>query len=247
MALPPTPGTARGKPGRPAAPVKAATPRGARRRSVIAPGDTAPPNRRQDILTSAEELFAELGYHAVSVRDIAARAGVPLALVGYYFGKKEELLGTIFEHRRGYIDERLQRIAAVDCSPANPNAVEDLVHAWVEPAVVLRATEGGAAFSRLVARLSDQGPEADRVIEPHYDPLARTFIAAMEQALPGCDRNLIVWGYVYALGALLKHISDVRVERLSDGDEVTADPARMPDLVRFLTAGFRALAAGASR
>jgi len=112
-------------------------PRGSRRRSVIAPGDTAPPNRRQDILTSAEELFAERGYHAVSVRDIAARAGVPLALVGYYFGKKEELLGTIFEHRRGYIDERLQRIAAVDCSPANPNAVEDLVQAWVEPAVLL--------------------------------------------------------------------------------------------------------------
>ncbi|KGM30554.1 TetR/AcrR family transcriptional regulator [Inquilinus limosus] len=215
-----------------------------RRRSAIAPGETAPPNRRLDILKSAEELFAERGYHAVSVRDIAARAGVPLALVGYYFGHKEELLGTIFEHRRAYIDERLQRIAAVDCSPANPDAVEELVRAWVEPAVLLRATEGGAAFSLLVARTTwDQGPEAQGVIEPYYDPLARAFIAAMERALPRCDRATIVWGYEYALGALLKHIADRRVERLSDGRETSADPGRMADLVRFLTAGFRALAA----
>ena len=41
------------------------------------------PDRKADILLAAEKLFAQRGYHAVSIRQIAEEAGVPLALVGY--------------------------------------------------------------------------------------------------------------------------------------------------------------------
>ncbi|OYY11655.1 MAG: hypothetical protein B7Y70_06780, partial [Rhizobiales bacterium 35-68-8] len=38
------------------------------RRSAVSPGEAGRPDRRQDILESAEALFAERGYAAVSVR-----------------------------------------------------------------------------------------------------------------------------------------------------------------------------------
>ena len=65
------------------------------------------PDRKQDILLAAERLFAQRGYHAVSLRQIADEAGVPLALVGYYYGPKQDLFHAIFDHWRHTIDERL--------------------------------------------------------------------------------------------------------------------------------------------
>jgi AcrR family transcriptional regulator len=214
------------------------------RRSVVPPLDVGRQDRRQDILVSAEVLFAERGYAAVSVRDIASKAGVPIALVGYYFGRKKELFTTVFEHRKGYITERIERIAAVDCSPENPDAVEDLVHAWAEPVLTLRAGDTAGAFSLLVARTAwDPGPEANEVIEQFYDPLAHTFIDRMAQALPKCSRSRVIWGYEYALGALLMHVADKRVERLSKETIRSGDPAGRDDLIRFISKGFRALGA----
>ncbi len=65
------------------------------------------PDRRYAILLAAEKLFAQRGYNGVSIRQIADEAGVPLALVGYYFGPKNELFRAIFEHWNSTIRERL--------------------------------------------------------------------------------------------------------------------------------------------
>lgn len=51
------------------------------------------------IMEVAEELFAEKGFTGTSVRDIADKAGVNLAMISYYFGSKEKLLEAIFEYR----------------------------------------------------------------------------------------------------------------------------------------------------
>ena len=68
--------------------------------------------RRQAILLAAERLFAQRGYHGVTIRQIAEQAGVPLALVGYYFGPKHELFHAIFEQWRHTVDERLALLMA---------------------------------------------------------------------------------------------------------------------------------------
>jgi AcrR family transcriptional regulator len=46
------------------------------------------------MLAAAQHLFAEYGFHAVSVRDIAAEAGVSHALVHRYLGGKEAILAA---------------------------------------------------------------------------------------------------------------------------------------------------------
>src|SRR6266516_4435303 len=50
-----------------------------------------PSSTRPEILAAARTLFAARGYHATTVRDIAAEAGVNAALVHHYFGSKEQV------------------------------------------------------------------------------------------------------------------------------------------------------------
>ncbi len=58
-------------------------------------------DKREHILTVAEELFGEKGFDGTSVRDIANGAGVNLAMISYYFGSKEKLLESLIEFRSG--------------------------------------------------------------------------------------------------------------------------------------------------
>lgn len=216
--------------------------RKAPRRSPVAPEEIQRPDRRQDILDSAEFLFAERGYAAVSVRDIAARAGVPVALVSYYFGRKPELLATVFAHRQANLDERISRIREIGARGPGPGRVEEIVAAWAEPVVRLTGSASGDSFSLLVARTAwDPGPEATEIIGRFYDPLVHAFLEAMSVALPDCPADKLLWAYEYAVGALLMYVADKRIERLSNGRATAGDPARFDDFVRFVTAGLTAM------
>ena len=53
------------------------------------------------ILAAAQHLFAERGFHAVSVRDIAAKAGVSHALVHRYLGSKKAILTAVMKRHTG--------------------------------------------------------------------------------------------------------------------------------------------------
>ena len=61
------------------------------------PLDTDQHDLKKQILDSAEELFADNGYAATSIRSIAEKSGVNPALVHYYFGNKKRLLQNVLE------------------------------------------------------------------------------------------------------------------------------------------------------
>jgi len=52
---------------------------------------------RQQIMDAAIELFAQQGYAATSIRQIANGVGVNSAMVHYYFGSKEALLYEVMD------------------------------------------------------------------------------------------------------------------------------------------------------
>ncbi|MBS1509661.1 MAG: TetR/AcrR family transcriptional regulator [Bacteroidetes bacterium] len=56
-------------------------------------------DKQLKIIETAEELFAEMGFSGTSVRDIADKAGVNVAMISYYFGSKEKLLEALFSFR----------------------------------------------------------------------------------------------------------------------------------------------------
>lgn len=199
------------------------------------------PDRKAAILLAAERLFAEHGYHAVTVRQIAADADVPLALVGYYYGAKHELFHAIFEHWAPTIQQRLARLREAMAESPRPS-LERIVRAFVEPVIALRASPEGEYYAQLVAReLVFRMPEMDRVLADYFDPLAEAFIDALVLASPGSERGRAALAYQFALGALLHHLSDRRIERLSHGARRAGDPAALGPLVTFMTAGLVAL------
>lgn len=201
-------------------------------------------DRRADILLTAERLFAQHGYHAVSIRRIADEAVVPLALVGYYFGAKHELFHAIFEHWRHTIDERVALLRAAQATPARERdaALRLIVAAFIEPVLRMRASSEGEYYARLVAReLGYRAPETERVLSDFFDPMAHVFIDALHGACPDSSRAQAAWAYQFALGALMHHISDHRVTRLSNGVNAANDPAAAALLVDFISAGIAAV------
>jgi AcrR family transcriptional regulator len=67
-------------------------------------------NKREHILTVAEALFAEHGYEGTSVRALAKRAGVNVAMISYYFGSKEKLFEALVEYRASYLRNKLKDV-----------------------------------------------------------------------------------------------------------------------------------------
>ncbi|NCI46982.1 TetR/AcrR family transcriptional regulator [Sediminibacterium soli] len=68
--------------------------------------------KKEHIIDTAMELFAEKGFEGCSIRDLATKAGVNLAMVNYYFGSKDKLFEAIVEHKARFMRGRLDEIAA---------------------------------------------------------------------------------------------------------------------------------------
>ncbi|SDN21474.1 TetR/AcrR family transcriptional regulator [Actinacidiphila guanduensis] len=68
---------------------------------------------RERILLAALEVFAEKGYHAATISEITARAGVSRGLLTYYFPGKQDLVDELLDR---YLDE-VSGILAVTGTP----------------------------------------------------------------------------------------------------------------------------------
>lgn len=72
-------------------------------------------NEKQlQIIETSERLFAQKGFDATSVRDIAEEAGINVAMISYYFGSKEKLMEAIFEAKIGKVQMRVEELLKDD-------------------------------------------------------------------------------------------------------------------------------------
>ena len=204
------------------------------------------PDRRQNILDASQRLFARYGYHAVTIRQIAAEAKVPLALVGYYFGQKQELYDAIFAHLSSTVAQR-----SIDLREAlaetSGDRLQRIVIAMVVPIMRLRASAEGESYALFVTRgLTQQGVEEDRAIREYIDPVAVEYVSALHSVLaeeyPGFTHAHAAWGFQFALGTLLHYLSDQRVVRLSNNVNTACDPAVETQLIAFVIHGLRGAA-----
>ncbi|MEO6276451.1 TetR/AcrR family transcriptional regulator [Roseateles sp.] len=202
----------------------------------------AQPDRRTNILLAAEKLFALRGFHAVSIRDIAAEAGVPLALVGYYYGAKHELYHAIFQSWSSAIEGRLEALRAAVAEPDVGLRLARILDSFASPLIALHQHPEGQYYAQMAARdLAAPTPEAERANLEFFDPLANAFIDALMTTAPGVSRGQVAWCYQFMLGALLHFLADKRVERLSRGENRAADPNAKATLLAFLSHGFQAV------
>jgi AcrR family transcriptional regulator len=74
-------------------------------------------DKKDHILQVAEELFAQNGFEGTSIRDLAAKADVNLAMISYYFGSKEKLFEEMVQRRTFYMRQMMQQLKESDTDP----------------------------------------------------------------------------------------------------------------------------------
>src|SRR6516225_2469216 len=65
---------------------------------------------RTRLLDAAEQLFAERGLDAVSVRDITELADANTAAIHYHFGSKQDLIAAVLARRAAAMGERREEL-----------------------------------------------------------------------------------------------------------------------------------------
>lgn len=209
------------------------------------------PDTKARILDAAEQLFAEKGVAATSLRELTRAAGVNLAAVHYHFGPKEDVLRAAFERRIGPVNaERLRRLDALEARTGGaPPAVEDVLEAFLAPALALADSpdEGARACLRLIARLHAEPTAFGAWLMDVFAEIERRFLPVLARSLPHLDRATLLWRLHFVLGTMSISLTDpLRVERLSRG---LCDPGDgevlLRQLVSFSAAGLRSPAPAA--
>jgi AcrR family transcriptional regulator len=151
--------------------------------------------REAQMVAAAERLFAEHGYHGVSMDQIAAASGITKPMLYDYFGSKEGLFLACMERARGRLFEAIG--GAVRGASDAESALRAGIHAFLTVANDQRATwpvlfgEGGrfneaassirAEQAGLIAQLLRELPGWER--EPdaeELDAIAHIFVGAAE-------------------------------------------------------------------
>ena len=196
-------------------------------------------------MDASEQLFADHGWNAVSIRTIVAAADVNLAALHYHFGSKERLLAEIFAARaKPIVHERMRLLAEIELSGETPPALERILEAFIRPALTIGADPrfGGRAFVKLRARLATEPDTVSRkILASAFDESSKEFLKALGSALPQIPHADLEWRFHFMLGAMFYTMADAgRIQSLTNG---RCDPGRVEDalqhIIPFLSAGFR--------
>jgi len=155
------------------------------------------------LLEATENLVAEKGFDAVSVRDITGLAKANVAAVNYHFGSREGLLAAVLEHRmKPLAEERITNLASL----GEDHGVRELLQAWVSPLVSLLVVSGlpELAYCRVMGRCmemlaSPAFPEAAKASRAVDEKL----LESLEKCIPLMSRQEIEWRLHFVTGALI--------------------------------------------
>jgi len=193
------------------------------------------------ILAAAETLFAQRGFDGASLRQLTAIAGVNLAAVNYHFGSKEKLVEQVFRRRLDALNQRrlaaLARVAELDGT-----TLEDVLEAYIRPALELSRDNHGALFMRVLARaFAEHDDTLRQFLSENYGHVVRQFTAEFARLLPQLSKAELYWRIDLVTGALTHAMSGFGlIRRKDDVSETAHHEQTVAHLVRFAAAGLSA-------
>ncbi len=200
---------------------------------------------RERILNSAERLFVEHGLDATSLRMITADAGVNLAAVNYHFRSKDALVEAVFARRIGPVNRRRLELlnASLEKAGSGKPPLEEIIYAFVAPAVMLRGDPAGADVGRLIGHTYSGPPgPARRCFFELMREVVRPFTEAFRRAAPDLPQLELLWRIHFSIG--------VMAHTLAGADHLKTVSAGLCDLsdlegvveriVAYVAAGIRA-------
>jgi AcrR family transcriptional regulator len=176
--------------------------------SAARPARRGRPSRREAIFASALRLFRERGFHATSINDIGADAGVAGTAIYAHFATKRDLLAEAIREgarriRKGVSD------ALVEDGQSPEAQLESLVRAYAR--VVLENADMNACY---VLESRNLEPDARQPLLRSERGLRETFRRQLMAVRPELDREqarTMVQMAIFALVALCVHRN--RIER----------------------------------
>ena len=204
------------------------------------------PGTRTKILDAAEELFSRRGYYGVSLRDIAAKAGVQVALTHYHFGSKEDLFANVINRRADENVNDLEASLAVACkmTGSKEQRRRAIIRGFIGPIVdkSKRRGPGWKNYVRLLAQIANL-PQEENFLSPyrlHFDEVVTDYVHALQKIHPEMDDGDVHWCFFF-LQATLTHIlvESGMIDRHSKGRFHSSDLDLIADKMEvFFSAGF---------
>jgi AcrR family transcriptional regulator len=193
---------------------------------------------KERILTAAEALFAQRGFDGASLRQLTAAAGVNLAAVNYHFGSKDKLVEQVFRRRLDSLNaDRLAALAKVAGRPET--TLDDVLAAFIRPALALSNDGSGSLFMRVLARaFAEHDDSLRQFLSENYGHVMRQFTAEFARLLPRLSREELYWRIDLVTGALTHAMSGFgMIQRKGGVSEAAHREQTIAHLIRFASAG----------
>ena len=201
---------------------------------------------RERLLDAAEQLFAEHGIEATSLRTITTRAEANLASVNYHFGSKEELVKEVFARRVQPLNQERLRLLE-ECereAGAESPSLECLIKAFITPALRLRQdpAQGGEHVLCLMGRIYSEPIQIRQTVFELFDEVIRRFPLAMRRVLPDLPPDELMWRLHFMVGAMAQ--TAIASEAIKEFTGGLCDPGDVDGTIErltvFVAAGLRA-------
>ena len=201
----------------------ATTPRSgaARQRAGRRAGDS---HTRQTILATAREQFARHGYAGVSVRAIAAAAGVDPATIRHFYGSKDELFAATLQFPPQMAQRLIQALQG-DHDRLGERLVRAYLSLWEDPA--------SAEPLLIIVRSALTTPRAAEHLRAIFTAQTiRPFTAALGGPKPD-TRAALAGTHLFGI-AIARYV--VRIEPLASMNREELITAIAPAIQHYLTA-----------
>ena len=194
------------------------------------------------LVDAAERLFAESGLEGISLRGVAAAAGVNSAAVHYHFGSREALVEAVLLRRVEPIQKRRVALLAALPEGDGPEVVRGLVEALVLPSaeLALHGGSSGRAYVKLLARLYADGHRfVSDIVMSHFGDTYREIGERAARALPELPRPVLNRRLVVVVRTALHWLAAADVLGALDGGDAD-DEQRIEEIIDFLVGGLSA-------
>src|SRR6187549_1817379 len=198
------------------------------------------------ILDTAEDLFSQLGYFGVTIKDVGDRMGIHAALIHYYFDGKKALFDAVFRRRMEYaVVVRTAGLDAYEAEVGDNVTVEGVLRAYYDSAfdVYTEGDEGWRNFGRIFSQVANAPGYGAEMMDASLDPLVLRLIALLQKALPDAQPEDLFWSFQFTSGAYSLILSRTgRIDRLSDNLCASDDFEAVRDrFVTFMAGGLDAV------
>jgi TetR/AcrR family transcriptional regulator, regulator of cefoperazone and chloramphenicol sensitivity len=174
--------------------------------------------KRERIVDTAGEMFAERGFEATTVRDICQAAEANIAAVNYYFGDKQRLYieAVVRAHRW-----RMERVKlpewTAETSPEQKLA--DFIHTFIRR---VRTGPDDTWHTRLIMReIANPSAACAELVQSSIRPQFETLLAILHELLPTerDEEKLRLTAFSIVGQCLFYHFADPVIRNLLGRDE----------------------------